>query len=379
MTDLDTKPEVEFYPPENSGSWLERNRKQVRRALIVGIITFIILGAISAWLVQPVPYIAIGPGDTQPVNDLYSVPKSEINPHHGRIYFTTVSESRGRIKRFQYYWVKWVDHDYELVSDQPSGGVVVAPCTTQETADENSMTESQRAALLIALRRVGKDATIKQTGTQIRKIVSGAPADGRFTLCDSVVSVNGKKTFDPEDVHDAVVSHKPGETLHFVVRSAASGKTENVDVKTIRGADGKAQVGIGVGTTSFDVNSHSGITFNKTDIGGPSAGLAFTLGLIDDLSKGDLTGGKNIAVTGMITDGDGNVGEIGGIREKTISVGRQGIKYFLVPPGNYKAAVRAAPKGMKIYKVATVEQAIKVLKSLGGKADLPPLTNTSEN
>src|ERR1019366_8350476 len=102
------------------------------------------------------------------------------------------------------------------------------------------------------------------------------------------------------------------------------------------------------------------------DIGGPSAGLSMTLGIIDKLSGGDLTGTRIVAATGPI-DAAGNVGDVGGVPQKTIAVERAGATVFFVPPQEYKNALSKDTPQLHVYAVSTLDQALRILKRLGGK------------
>jgi len=113
------------------------------------------------------------------------------------------------------------------------------------------------------------------------------------------------------------------------------------------------------------------VTIDAGNIGGPSAGLSFTLGVIEDLTAGDLTGGKTVAVTGTINP-DGTVGDVGGVAQKTVAVRNSGAVAFLVPPAEYAVAVKHAGSHLKIIKVANLEDALNALKGLGG--DLSAIT-----
>ena len=119
----------------------------------------------------------------------------------------------------------------------------------------------------------------------------------------------------------------------------------------------------------FDVNIDSG------RIGGPSAGLAFALGLIEHLAAGELTGGHKVAVTGTI-DIDGTVGEVGGVAQKTAAVRAEGAEYFLVPPGEFETAKDHAGKGLRVIAVGTLQEAIEALGRIGG--DITGATGASQ-
>jgi len=112
------------------------------------------------------------------------------------------------------------------------------------------------------------------------------------------------------------------------------------------------------------------VSIDTANIGGPSAGLAMTLTLIDQLSRGSLTGHRSIAATGTI-DIAGNVGDVGGVAEKTVAVQRAGAKYFLVPEIEVATARAAAEPGLKIIGVTTLAQALHALRSIGGAPPIP--------
>src|SRR5207249_3909047 len=118
------------------------------------------------------------------------------------------------------------------------------------------------------------------------------------------------------------------------------------------------------------------VSIDSGAVGGPSAGLAFTLELIDSLTPGELTGGRKVAVTGTI-ESDGTVGPVGGVMQKTAAVRSAGAKYFLVPPDEFDAAKAHAGHNLQVIKVETLEQALDALVSIGGDVTAlgpPPAT-----
>jgi len=123
-------------------------------------------------------------------------------------------------------------------------------------------------------------------------------------------------------------------------------------------------VNLGTKQHSFDLPFD--VKIDTRGIGGPSAGLAFTLAIIDELTPGELTGGKNVAVTGTI-DIDGTVGEVGGVVQKTAAVRNAGARLFLVPPGEFADASKHAGKNLKVVKVTTLADALKALADNGGE------------
>lgn len=112
------------------------------------------------------------------------------------------------------------------------------------------------------------------------------------------------------------------------------------------------------------------VTIDTAYIGGPSAGLAMTLGVMDALSKVSITGGSKVAATGTI-DPEGQVGPVGGVPEKTIAVESAGATLFLVPPANYGEAKSAASPGLKVVAVSTLDQALAAIRAVGGTTPVP--------
>jgi Lon-like protease len=188
-----------------------------------------------------------------------------------------------------------------------------------------------------------------------------------------ITAVDGTKVTDPAQVAPLVTKHKPGEGVVFTVRSQNASATRQVTVGTVKSPQtGKAMVGIVPGTEHtfpFD------ITISLGDVGGPSAGLMFTLGIIDKLQPTDLTGGQFVAGTGTI-DADGNVGAIGGIAMKTIAARGAGARWFFTPAANCAEAAAHVPAGLRLIKVTTLKQALADLADIrkGDTAALPACT-----
>ena len=114
------------------------------------------------------------------------------------------------------------------------------------------------------------------------------------------------------------------------------------------------------------------VSVHTQDIGGPSAGLAMTLGIIDKLNGGRLTGGRVVAATGTI-DQNGNVGDVGGVAEKTIAVERAGATVFFVPKVELNTAEAKASRRLHVYAVSNLDQVLRILQRLGGTVSTNPV------
>jgi PDZ domain-containing protein len=244
------------------------------------------------------------------------------------------------------------------------------PCQNAQQMD--SATSS---AQVVALRQLGYQVKEENLGAQLIQVVPASPAAAAGLECNDVVTaVNQSAVHTASDLVAAIHSARPGETVHVTVRRPGThGQPRTVTLSpTLSGtpalgvrpaAPDEAFLGVASTTQTvfefpFDVSIEVG------NIGGPSAGLALTLGLLDILEGGSLTGGHRVAATGTINL-DGTVGDVGGVAQKAVAVRRAGAQVFFVPPGELKAAQSEAGS-MKVLPVSSLQQALNALKAMGG-------------
>jgi PDZ domain-containing protein len=245
------------------------------------------------------------------------------------------------------------------------------------------MVDSQMFAAVAALRRLGYPIVEQGEGATIQEVDQNTPAAGHLKVGDLVTEANGKAVSTAQDLRTLIQALKPGDVLTAKVtgpEQAAAPRTETVKLGARPEPDraGVAFLGVVFVTHNQHFDMPFQVHFGTGDIGGPSAGLAFTLGLIDDLSPGELTGGKKVAATGTI-DPTGIVGPIGGAAQKTVAVIRQNADVFLVPAdsSDYCPALAKARGRVKIVPVRTLEDAVNALHSMGGDTSpLPPSPST---
>jgi Lon-like protease len=159
-----------------------------------------------------------------------------------------------------------------------------------------------------------------------------------------------------------MAAYRPGDTVDVRVRRA--GATRTVPVATRRKQatpDGRPMLGVAL--VERDPHPPFQVTIALNDVGGPSAGLMFALGIYDRLTEGDLTGGKVIAGTGSIDD-EGVVGPIGGIQQKLVAARAHGARFFLTPDANYDEARKATPKGLTLMRVRTLREGIDAVRAI---------------
>ena len=227
------------------------------------------------------------------------------------------------------------------------------------------MARSQLAAKKLALEAAGYTVPVGE-GVTVLAVSPSRPAADVLKQGDVLLQVDGKPLDQPDSLSEAVKTHKAGDTVEVVLER--DGKQQTVQVPTVAGDDGKPVIGVYVsGRYDFPID----VNVDTSNIGGPSAGLAMTLSIVDTLTPGDLSGGKRVAVTGTISE-DGSVGEIGGISQKATSAKAAGAEVFIVPACTRtdikkecerdlaKAKERAGD--LQVIPVATFDEALKALQ-----------------
>jgi Lon-like protease len=337
--------------------------------------------ALQSW---HVPYYAITPGEATPVAKLIHVKGLKTDPHPDTIMLTDVYEQS--LTALQYLFMHFQAH----VEFIPAGELTDPGIPVSELADQGylQMHDSKQAAEVAALRALGWKVPATPSGAVITGVVSSAPAQrAGVSVADLVVGANGHAVHSACDLIRLVHPLAPGARLRLGVERAridARGDVSYAAPSTLTlttapspsgsgasgcaGVHGPSRSWLGVGLENgVRYALPATITIDTRYIGGPSAGLAMTLSLIDQLSAGSLTGHLPIAATGTI-DAQGHVGDVGGVAEKTVAVQRAGAKVFLVPQVEVATARGAAQPGLRVLGVTTLAQALKDLRELGGAA-----------
>ena len=223
---------------------------------------------------------------------------------------------------------------------------------------------------------------VDPAGGEIRTIVVKDPQYQQMMssikVGDTITAVNGEQLDEPDDLTRLLADDSPGDEVTITVEPPT--RSQPRDVELALGADpddpARAIIGIEVTGRGIDFDFPVDVTIDTGDVGGPSAGLAFTLAIIDDLTPGDLTGGEDVAVTGTINS-DGTVGPVGGTGQKAAAVRAQGYDAFLVPSADYEAA-RQHAGDVDVIAVDTLDEALAALADLGGNVDDLPQPAASQ-
>jgi PDZ domain-containing protein len=266
---------------------------------------------------------------------------------------------------------------YLLFKLQSNTALYSVPAVTGGTAPSEldaqgalQMSQAEASAKTAALRHLGYTVTATPAGAVIAGTFPGTPAYGVLDVGDVVTALDGTATPTALALTHALAPHHSGQTVTFSVRKGGKGAAVAVPL-TLQATTvdiGNEKVTLDVGIMPQDQVDYTypfPLSIDVQDIGGPSAGLAMTLGVIDTLSGGHLTGGHTVAATGTM-DASGDVGDVGGVPQKTVAVENAGATIFLVPPGEYADAKSKQKPGLAIYKVSTLDQALQVLAAHGG-------------
>ncbi|MCZ7529211.1 MAG: PDZ domain-containing protein [Acidimicrobiia bacterium] len=346
-------------------------RKRRRRRLIVGgIAAGVVLLILAAGLLIPLPYIVFSPGSATPVEDVVTIDGAQTYEPDGDILFLTVTVS-GRAVPFQVLW-GWIDDDSEVVKEDE----YLQGSSREEVREIGriAMVESQEVATIVALETLGYEVPVHGDGAVVRAVEEGRPADGELEEGDVIVAVDGETVELSPDAGELVRAHAPGETVE--VEFVRDGTTQTTVLETAESDDGLALIGVALQTENLQIDYPVDVQIDSGRVGGPSAGLAFTLAIIDQLTEGELTGGMKVAVTGTMRS-DGMVGLVGGVSQKAAAAKDAGAELFLVPTGEEEDALKHAG-GVKVVAVETIDDALAALEEAGGDPLVSPLEDVLE-
>jgi len=325
----------------------------VRQRVTASVGVVALVAVVFALNFYRLPVVALTPGPAEDVLTRVKVRGgTPVYDSKGRLYLTSVG----------------IDDDvrfYEALLDFANRDVQLRPRTEVfpegETSDEvdrrnvADMVNSKSTATVVALRELGY--SIEPSGVEVDDVVAGTPAAGRLEAGDLILAVDGHAVTSTDQVRTAITRHRVGDRVDFRVERDKARSAVRVEVGAV---EGEPRVGV-VLRDRFPAPPVE-VTIETENIGGPSAGLIFTLAIIDRLSAEDLTGGRRIAGTGEIAL-DGEVLPIGGVVEKLVAARRQGATVFLVPRDNCPD-IRGAriPAGLRVVQVATVDDALRFLR-----------------
>ncbi|MFC4067589.1 YlbL family protein [Actinoplanes subglobosus] len=340
----------------------------MRRRGVTVILGALITALLAAGvMVAPMPYVVLKPGPTVDTlgvengTEVIQVTKGETSKSAGQLRLTTVNVQ----SQVELVWAirGWLSDSDAVV---PRELIYPPDRSEQQVQEQNAQEwkESQTSAETVALRELGYPVQV-----YVGKVTAGGASEGVLQADDVITAVDGTAITRDSQIAELVRAKPAGTALTVSYERGGKAATARITSRP-DASDGTPRIGIEIATRQphpFEIE----IDLDK--IGGPSAGLMFTLGIIDKMRPEDLTGGKIIAGTGTIDD-DGNVGPIGGIPQKLVGAERAGAVLFMVPKDNCAEALRNARPGLTMAEVATVDDALTALKTFTAGGDPKPCT-----
>jgi PDZ domain-containing protein len=333
----------------------------VRQRVIAVVGVVALVGLVFALNFYRLPVVALSPGPMEDVLARLKVEGSRVYDSEGKLYLTSVGIDDN--VRFYEALLDMANRDVQLV---PRAQLYPEEQDSAEIDKENValMDRSKETATVVALRQVGYK--IEPSGVEVTEVVAGAPADGKLRAGDEILAADGHLVDSTDEVRKAITGHKPGERVAFRVERGKGEKNVSVEVQEV---EDQPRVGVLLRDLFPDLPVKVSIQ-TQNNIGGPSAGLMFTLSIIDKLTREDLTGGRRIAGTGEIAL-DGSVLPVGGVGEKLIAVHRLGVTTFLIPAENCAGVKGQVPDGLRLVKVSKVDDALRFLRDPKAAATAP--------
>jgi Lon-like protease len=337
-----------------------------RRSLTLIIASIGTAAAIAVSVLIPVPYVILGPGPTLNTigrdssgQNLITIDGHTTYPTSGHLNMVTVSYAGGPGQNINIYGAleAWLNPDEAVVPESE----LFPPGQSEQQAqqeDTEEMAGSQQVATAAAFTYL---SIPYQTLITVVGTASGYPASNVLQDGDVITSVDGTPVTSDSVLQNLIRSHRPGTVLDITV--IRNGEVKHFNIATVENKDtgGVPIIGVDIQdqykfpfTVKFDLGS---------DIGGPSAGMMFALGIIDKLTADNLTNGKFIAGTGEI-EPNGQVEAIGGIQQKMIGARNAGATIFLAPASNCSDVVGATPAGLRVVQVSTLSQAVTYLDDI---------------
>jgi PDZ domain-containing protein len=325
------------------------------RAVAVLVLVLAIVAA-ALWLVPSNQYLIL-PDPAHPVAPLVKVKGERASRDGGGIYFVDVIVRRAKL--------------FERLFPSIHSGAALVPESrinppgvsdeARRRADLREMRRSQSVAAAVALRALGYRVVARPVGVLVSQVFHGTPAAGKLEPGNVIVAVDGLPVRTPAELRRIMRRHRPGDRVRFTVKTER--RQQVVVLRTVADPDrpSRAVVGIVIDQAA-DIRLPVRVAIDAGGIGGPSAGLAFALDVMEELGR-DVDRGYKVAATGAIAL-DGSVGEIGAVRQKVEGARQSDVDVFLVPAGENAEEARRHAAGLRVIAVKSFPQALQALATL---------------
>ncbi|MGN7407637.1 SepM family pheromone-processing serine protease [Sporosarcina sp. SAFN-010] len=330
-------------------------------------ITAMLTILIALFMLYPLDSYISQPGGAYELSPLVKV---EDGDEDDSGTFSLMTISVGKATPATYFWSK-VSDKMQLL---PANKVRRHGESDQEynVRQLRLMSDSQFNAITVAFEKAGKPVDIDFAGIYIQHVVEGSASDGKLKAGDRVVGVDGKPLIEPDQFATYIADQRKGDTIQVEAERDKKKFQTDITLKEIPEAKGKVGLGIQF-LEDRSLKTIPKVNFNTSEIGGPSAGLMFTLEIINQLKLGDISKGYTIAGTGEMMPG-GTIGRIGGIDFKVMAADRDGMEIFFAPDDDLPEEVKAANPGIK----TNYEEAAETAKKIGTKMKIVPVKTVDD-
>ena len=344
-------------------------------ALPLLTIVWLVTGALITSSLVKINYWEVAPGSAEEVASRFSFDKnalSQVTRYKTSAPILFVTAYGSKLSALDAL-VGVLDPDVDVLNREEKFGTITPG--EQRRLGFQAMASAKQIAEYVALNRLGYDVSIAYGKLIIERLVC-EDAPRPLSAClqlnpgDTITAFDGIEIPTLSDLMPIIADYSPGDVIEVTITPHKTSESVKKKIELMVSPDDPDRTIIGVwpaDTRTVDLPFE--VDIDTDSIGGPSAGLSFTLALLDELTAGELTGGVKVAATGTI-DGDESVGAIGALRQKTVAVKASGATVFFVPsaqtPEELSAARRVAGSKLRIVPVANLGEALKVLEELGG-------------
>ena len=344
-------------------------------ALPLLTIVWLVTGALITSSLVKINYWEVAPGSAEEVASRFSFDKnalSQVTRYETSAPILFVTAYGSKLSALDAL-VGVLDPDVDVLNREEKFGTITP--SEQRRLGFQAMASAKQIAEYVALNRLGYDVSIAYGKLIIERLVCEdvpRPLSACLQLNpgDTITAFDGIEIPTLSDLMPIIADYSPGDVVEVTITPHKTTDSVTKKIELMVSPDDPDRTIIGVwpaDTRTVDLPFE--VDIDTDSIGGPSAGLSFTLALLDELTSGELTGGVKVAATGTI-DGDESIGAIGALRQKTVAVKASGATVFLVPsaqtPEELSAARRVAGSKLRIVPVANLTEALKVLEELGG-------------
>jgi len=330
--------------------WFSPARLAVGGLLLLGV------AALVLWLAPASGYDIRLVDPAHPADPLVTVPGEKRSHKPGPIYFVDVRERQARLLE---RLLPFTRADGSSIVPAPP----VSPAVEQRIGQQD-MDESQKVAAVVALNQLGYNVQARSDGVSVILVQKGSPAASVLRTGDVIVSADGRKVTSVFGLRAILAKHRPGDRVRIGFRRGD--RREVATIQTISDPEDPKRTIVGVSARdALQVKLPLRIKIDAGGVGGPSAGLAFALDILQELGR-NIAHGHKVAATGELAL-DGTVGPIGGVKQKTLGVREAGVDVFLVPAGENAREARRYADGLRIVPVKNFPQALRALATLPPK------------